>query len=192
MNYSIFFTSDTHFGHANMCKFLDYSGNRVRPFDSCEECDELMVQNWNEMVKPIDKIYFLGDLAMKRVEADKIMPRLNGKKCLIKGNHDIFKPDWYLKWFYDIRGAYNFESFLMTHVPVHPDSKARFKMNLHGHIHTGCVLNPDGTPDVWYRNVCMDANNYKPIPFEQIQHEFSVYKQQGKIILPPKLERTFN
>ena len=25
--------------------------------------------------------------------------------------------------------------------------------------------------------------------YEQIQHEFSVYKQQGKIILPPKMSR---
>ena len=181
-----------HFGHANMCKFLDYSGNRVRPFDNYEECDELMVQNWNETVKSTDKIYVLGDVSLHRSIADKIMPRLNGKKCLIRGNHDNFKLSWYARWFYDIRGAYNFENFLMTHVPVHPDSKSRFKMGLHGHTHTGCILKPDGTPDVWYRNVCMDANNYKPVPFEQIQHEFSVYKQQGKIILPPKLERNFN
>ena len=91
MSYNIFFTSDTHFAHENMCKFLDYDGERVRPFNNCKECDELMIQNWNEVVKPQDKIYFLGDLAFNKNEADKIMPRLNGKKCLIRGNHDLFK-----------------------------------------------------------------------------------------------------
>ena len=80
----------------------------------------------------------------------------------------------------------------MTDVPIHEDSKARFKMNIHGHLHRGLVYkhNKHGQitkiPDPWYRNVCMDANDYKPIPYEQIQHEFSVYKQRGEIIIPPK------
>ena len=192
MSYNIFFTSDTHFSHIKMCKFLDYDGNRVRPFDNWTEADEIMIQNWNEMVKPEDKIYHLGDLSFNKNEADKIMPRLNGKKCLIRGNHDLFKLNWYALWFYDVRGVYNFENFLLTHVPVHEDSKARFKMNIHGHLHRGLVYkhNKHGQitkiPDPWYRNVCMDANDYKPIPYEQIQHEFSVYKQRGEIIIPPK------
>ena len=192
MSYNIFFTSDTHFGHKNMIKFIDYDGNRVRPFDTWEEADEIMVQNWNSVVKPEDKVYFLGDLCFNRNYGDKLMPRLLGKKCLIRGNHDLFKLSWYALWFYDVRGVYNFENFLMTHVPVHPDSKARFKMNLHGHLHRGLVYKQNkhgGTtkiPDTWYRNVCMDANDYKLIPYEQIQHEFSVYKQRGEIIIPPK------
>ena len=62
MSYNIFFTSDTHFSHANMCKFLDYNGERIRPYEP-DECDELMIQNWNEMVKPEDKVYHLGDLS---------------------------------------------------------------------------------------------------------------------------------
>jgi calcineurin-like phosphoesterase family protein len=123
------------------------------------------------------------------------MPRLNGKKCLIRGNHDTFKLSWYALWFYDVRGCYNFENYLMTHVPVHPDSKARFKMNIHGHLHGGYVYkhNEHGEitkiKDPWYRNVCMDANNYELVPFEQIQHEYGVYKQRGEIILPPKMDK---
>lgn len=189
--YNIFFTSDMHFGHQNMIKFIDYDGNRVRPFDTWEEADELMIENWNKVVKPEDKVYVLGDVCFNRNYGDKIMPRLLGKKCLIRGNHDLFKLDWYAKWFYDVRGVYNFENFLMTHIPIHSDSKARFKMNIHGHLHRGLVyLHKNGqmtnNPDPWYRNVSMDANNYELIPYEQIQHEFSVYKQQGKIIIPPK------
>ena len=91
MSYNIFFTSDTHFGHKNIIKFIDYDGNRVRPFDTWEEADEIMVQNWNSVVKPEDKVYFLGDLCFNRNYGDKLMPRLLGKKCLIRGNHDLFK-----------------------------------------------------------------------------------------------------
>lgn len=195
MSYNIFFISDMHFGHENMCKFLNYDGTRVRPFSCAEECDEIMIKNWNEMVQPTDKIYVLGDVSLNKNKADKIMPRLNGKKCLIRGNHDDFVLKWYALWFYDVRGCYNFENYLMTHVPVHVDSKARFKMNIHGHLHGGYVYkhNEHGEitkiKDPWYRNVCVDANDYKPVPYEQIQHEFSVYKQRGEIILPPKMDR---
>lgn len=191
MNYNIFFTADMHFGHENMISFVDYNGQKVRPFNTCEECDELMIENWNSMVRPQDKIYVLGDVCFNKNLGDKIMPRLNGKKCLIRGNHDNFKLSWYALWFYDVRGCHNLENYLLTHIPVHLDSKARFKMNVHGHLHRNIVYkNANGikVPDVWYRNVCMDYNNYKPIPFEQIQHEFSVYKQQGKIIIPKKGE----
>lgn len=191
MNYNIFFTADMHFGHENMISFVDYNGQKVRPFNTCKECDELMIENWNSMVRPQDKIYVLGDVCFNKNLGDKIMPRLNGKKCLIRGNHDNFKLSWYALWFYDVRGCHNLENYLLTHIPIHLDSKARFKMNVHGHLHRNIVYkNENGikVPDAWYRNVCMDYNNYKPIPFEQIQHEFSVYKQQGKIIIPKKGE----
>lgn len=191
MNYNIFFTADMHFGHENMISFVDYNGQKVRPFNTCEECDELMIENWNSMVRPQDKIYVLGDVCFNKNLGDKIMPRLNGKKCLIRGNHDNFKLSWYALWFYDVRGCHNLENYLLTHIPIHLDSKARFKMNVHGHLHRNIVYKNENeikVPDVWYRNVCMDYNNYKPVSFEQIQHEFSVYKQQGKIIIPKKGE----
>ena len=191
MNYNIFFTADMHFGHENMISFVDYNGQKIRPFNTCQECDELMIENWNSMVRSQDKIYVLGDVCFNKNLGDKIMPRLNGKKCLIRGNHDNFKLSWYALWFYDVRGCHNLENYLLTHIPIHLDSKARFKMNIHGHLHRNIVYKNENEikiPDVWYRNVCMDYNNYKPVPFEQIQHEFSVYKQQGKIIIPKKGE----
>ena len=191
MNYNIFFTADMHFGHENMISFVDYNGQKIRPFNTCQECDELMIENWNSVVRPQDKIYVLGDVCFNKNLGDKIMPRLNGKKCLIRGNHDNFKLSWYALWFYDVRGCHNLENYLLTHIPVHLDSKARFKMNIHGHLHRNIVYKNENeikVPDVWYRNVCMDYNNYKPVSFEQIQHEFSVYKQQGKIIIPKKGE----
>ena len=165
MNYNIFFISDTHFSHQNFYSFLNDDGSKVRPWNNCEEADEIMIQNWNNIVKPTDKVYHLGDLGFKKTPLHNILPRLNGRKCLIRGNHDGFKPSFYTQYFYDIRGCYNLENYLLTHIPVHPTSKSRFIRNIHGHVHS----NP--LQDKWYKCVCVECINYTPVSFEEIKKE---------------------
>lgn len=134
MSKDIFFISDTHFGHANMLNFRNYDGTRMRPFDSIEELDELMIENWNKVVKPTDKVYHLGDVFYKSGNPDSIAQRLNGDKVLILGNHDRRETKWYLKYFRDVRGTHHIDgNYLLSHFPIHPDSKGRFVRNLHGH-----------------------------------------------------------
>lgn len=193
MGKSIFFISDTHFGHANMLNFFNYDGTRTRPFNSIEEVDELMIQNWNEMVKKEDKIYHLGDVAFGQ-SFDKVMPRLNGIKVLIKGNHDRLQIGKYAKYFKDVRGTCHIDgNYLLSHFPIHPDSKGRFVRGLHGHIHAQTVMKllwyPTGNgiePDPWYRNCCVEVNNYSPIPFELIKEETEKLIENGIIIIPKK------
>jgi len=80
---NIFFTSDTHYGHANIIKYSS------RSYSSVEEMDECLIENHNKLVKSNDIIYFLGDFAFKREGGIKILlSRLNGIKKLILGNHD--------------------------------------------------------------------------------------------------------
>jgi calcineurin-like phosphoesterase family protein len=80
---SVWFTSDTHFGHANILKFAS------RPFLSVQEMDEQMIQSWNSRVAPGDTIYHLGDFAF--ADHNPYLRRLNGQKRLIRGNHDHHK-----------------------------------------------------------------------------------------------------
>ena len=196
MTKNIFFISDTHFGHANMLTFTNYDGTRMRPFNSVEELDELMIQNWNAMVKPGDKVYHLGDVFYKSSNPEQIMSRLNGDKILVKGNHDRREAQWYLKYFRDIRGTFHIEgNYLLSHFPIHPDSKGRFVRNLHGHIHNQLVMKtvwyPTGNgvePDPWYRNCCVEVNNYSPIPFELIKEETEKLIEDGIIVIPKKEE----
>ncbi len=197
---NIFFISDTHFGHANMLKFLNYDGTRMRPFDSIEELDELMIQNWNDMVKATDKIYHLGDVCFRSGNADQILQRLNGDKILVKGNHDRFQLGKYAKYFRDIRGTFHIDgNYLLGHFPIHPDSKGRFIRQLHGHTHAQTVMksipviNEEGQiimkrePDRWYRNCCVELNNYSPIPFELIKEETQRLIENGsELIIPGK------
>jgi calcineurin-like phosphoesterase family protein len=79
----IYFTSDTHFGHANIIK---YSG---RPYKDVPHMNEMLIQNWNEVVQSTDTIIHLGDFAMgPKTEHAGFLKRLAGYKILIRGNHD--------------------------------------------------------------------------------------------------------
>lgn len=177
---TLWFISDTHFGHWNMVhKFVLKDGTFARKFESVEEMDELMIANWNAVVKPSDHIYHLGDVTMKQQELDKVMPRLNGHKRLVRGNHDTFKTKLYAKYFEEIHGTRLFDGLIFSHIPIAPWSFARgVKANVHGHVHQSeplvyQVMNPRGpegfAKQVTYINLCVERTNYKPVTLETIQ-----------------------
>jgi calcineurin-like phosphoesterase family protein len=85
-NMQLFFTSDTHFFHSSMLK-PEYGG---RPFTDVAHMNECLIENWNAVVGPSDTVFHLGDFSMSGPKrALEIIPRLNGHKHLIYGNHDI-------------------------------------------------------------------------------------------------------
>ena len=79
---SIFYVADTHFGHENIIKLCK------RPFASVAEMNEALIENWNKRVKGGDRVYILGDMFYKTVDAEEILDRLKGENHLILGNHD--------------------------------------------------------------------------------------------------------
>jgi len=166
-----FVISDTHFGHANICKFLREDGSKVRPWNNVEEMDEVLVENWNNIVKQEDKVYHLGDVVMNRKHLNT-MRRLNGKKVLIKGNHDIFDLSDYTEHFYDVRAYHKLDKFILSHIPIHPQELGRFKGNVHGHLHANIVLDKWGKRDERYLSVCVEHTEYSPIELSVIQKLF--------------------
>lgn len=82
----IYITSDPHFNHANVIPYCN------RPYSSVEEMNEALIANWNSVIKPEDTIYCLGDFSFHIRSVEQFMPRLNGKKILISGNHDWTHP----------------------------------------------------------------------------------------------------
>ncbi len=56
---NVFLTSDTHFGHVNICKFTNYDGSPVRPWDSVEEMDEEILRKHTSGTHPNDFHMFL-------------------------------------------------------------------------------------------------------------------------------------
>lgn len=81
--YEDFRTADLHVSHHNI---IEYAG---RPYTSIEEMNEALIDNWNAVVKPGDRVTIHGDLVMGRIaESLPMVARLNGDKVLILGNHD--------------------------------------------------------------------------------------------------------
>ena len=79
----IYFTSDTHYGHANVLEF------DARPFASIEEHDEQLIARYNAVVRPEDTCIHVGDFCLASSEyAESVCKRLNGTKILVHGNHD--------------------------------------------------------------------------------------------------------
>lgn len=164
-----FLISDTHFGHVGVCQFTNPDGTKLRPWYSPDEMDEALVKNWNEKVGKKDRVYHLGDVVINR-RALQTLRRLNGDKVLIKGNHDIFKLEEYCEHFRDIRAYHVMNNYILSHIPVHPDSKGRFSGNIHGHLHSRVM------PDPWYQCVCVEQIDYTPMLFEEVLKRFPEWK----------------
>lgn len=73
-----------HFFHENVMK-LDN-----RDFPDVRAMNQFMIEQWNKKVKGGDQVIVLGDMFWSKEpdEVNAVLNRLNGKICLIEGNHD--------------------------------------------------------------------------------------------------------
>jgi calcineurin-like phosphoesterase family protein len=177
-NKRVFIVSDTHFGHANICRFM-HEGSKIRPWDNMEEHDAALMERWNAVVSPSDKVYHLGDVCISR-RSLSILERLNGEKILIRGNHDIFKIGDYTKHFKDVRAFHVLNGCVFTHAPIHPSCLEKFGCNVHGHTHVNFVKRPSDIGgmerDPAYLNVCVEHTDFSPIPLDEV---FARIERQG-------------
>ena len=172
---SVFLVSDTHFGHAGVCRFTRNDGvTKLRPWTDPDEMDEAMVKAWNDRVRPNDKVYHLGDVVINR-KALKTLARLNGDKVLIRGNHDIFRDDEYREYFRELRAYHVMNGMILSHIPIHSESLGRFGTNIHGHLHSNRVMVPLAMSgvldriDTRYHCVCVEQTpDFAPILFEDV------------------------
>jgi calcineurin-like phosphoesterase family protein len=172
----IWVVSDTHFNHVNILRFTDSkSGDLIRPeFADVQEMNEIMIQRWNEVVRPGDKVYHLGDVVMGTDQESwmkRHWPRLMGQKRLIVGNHDNIKMLASGGFFAKVEMWRVFSEFglILSHVPLHESglyrgaSEGKQMLNVHGHIHQ------NASPKGPYRCVCVEQTNYRPINIEELR-----------------------
>ena len=160
----IWIVSDTHFGHANILKFKHTDGILIRGqrFSSVEEMDEHMIDRWNSVIRPGDKVYHLGDVYMGN--GHEVLKRLNGHKRLILGNHDNVKSPYLYNSFHKILMWRQFPEFncVLSHTPLHDTSMFKIEYNLHGHIHQ------HASPSPRHINCCVEVQDYTPRHIEEL------------------------
>ncbi|SEA28397.1 Calcineurin-like phosphoesterase superfamily protein [Oribacterium sp. KHPX15] len=163
----IYFTADMHFGHRAIITMQN------RPFESVEEMDKVLLQNYNAVVQKDDTVYILGDIChhMKIEDADNLIKKLNGKKYLIRGNHD---KNYDPRLFADIQDfmkiSVDGKAFSLMHYPMLSwPKKGSGGYHLHGHIHARMEYNETNRSDGQRRyDVGVDANNFFPVSAKQI------------------------
>lgn len=171
----IYFTSDLHFYHKNVIKHAN------RPYSDEDEMNVGIISNWNKKVKEEDEIYILGDFTMKGTEyATAVLKRLNGKKYLIKGNHDKFATqetfdnslfEW-VKDYYELQ--YKNTTFILFHYPIEEwNHYFRGSIHLHGHQRNSPEYNIKNRESGLKRyDVGVDANKMSPVSVDEILEFF--------------------
>ena len=136
-----FYISDLHFDHSN-CLSLDN-----RPFLNIEELNSKLISNWNNVVGPGDEVFILGDFCWKKEDRwAEILPRLNGQKTLILGNHDITPSAKTRRYFADVKEYKvvddNGRKVVLCHYPI-PCYRNHFYgwYHLYGHVHSSFEWN---------------------------------------------------
>lgn len=169
----IFLTADCHFNHENIIIYEKDS----RPFNTVEEMNEAIINNWNSVVGEEDDVYVLGDFFMgKTTDIEPILRRLKGKIHLIRGNHD--NPN--RRKIYEAHGIDIHDIFyinksgkflILCHFPIASDEFVNMiredngeTIVCYGHIHSKA---PKGYSDGTY-HVGVDTNNLTPVNIGEI------------------------
>ena len=130
-----------------------------------------MIERWNNVVKPEDRVYHLGDFAFGKGSREKIpeyVKTLHGKIILTKGNHDRQTNTWYQNaGFYQViehPWTYNpKKKVIFSHFP----QPNKGMINVHGHIHNLYHIHPSGL----YVNMSVEVIGYTPINLEELLDE---------------------
>jgi len=161
---TIYFTSDTHFGHGGAL------GLYRRPFASVAAMNEALLARWNETVGPEDTVWHLGDFAIRQrppVVAD-LLARLNGRKHLVAGNNDPPATRGLAVW-ESVQSYLEIEAdgvgMVLCHYPFRSwRGMGKGWVNLHGHSHGRLKPLPrqfDVGVDVW---------SFRPVTLSEILH----------------------
>lgn len=162
----IYYTADLHFNHKNVLKYDN------RPFNSVEEMNETIINNWNSIINNTDDVYIIGDICLGNPA--KYLDRLKGKLHLIIGNHDgetLKKCRDYFESIDTYKKIHdNGKTIILCHYPiVEWDGFYRGTYHIYGHIHNS--LNNTyyimKNLDLALNAGCM-INNYIPVTLEQL------------------------
>jgi calcineurin-like phosphoesterase family protein len=157
---TVWFTSDHHFGHANIIPLCG------RPFADAAEMDETMIERWNAVVGTQDEVWHLGDFAHRcgpnRIA--EIFGRLRGRAIhLVRGNHDrrytLALPWSSIQDYAEL--VVDHRMLILFHYSLRVWNRSHFgSLSLYGHSHgtlPGTAASCDVGVDVWdFRPASLD------------------------------------
>lgn len=163
------YTSDFHYDHHNLYK------RGTRPFSGAKECQDAILQNFNEVIRKGDTLYILGDLSLS-ANYDELAAWLNsisGTKIVILGNHDHettlkhLKDDGIIANYHPWKGTrdHGIPVFMTHFVPLEAHSGPEARLYLHGHVH-GMLRDILNCPLLC--DVGVDANDFKPFSLDNV------------------------
>jgi len=170
----IFYTADTHFG------FLPIIRKTARPFGSIREMDETLIANWNRTVGNDDTVYIVGDFAYDRGRVPALyFERLNGRKHLIRGNHDAsldYQEDFF-RYCESVTDLCEIDDgddhVILCHYPFVHNKRSYM---IHGHLH-----NSRGVGYALLRqmphvlNAGVDINFFRPVTLQELIRNNELY-----------------
>jgi len=152
----LWFTSDTHYNHANICSSTTQWSDPVtiREFKSLEHMNAHLIGNINEMVGQDDILFHLGDWSFGGFESiEEFRNKIVCKNIhIITGNHDhhiennrgdcqkLFSS---VNKYVELNVKWNVgtplqdeQNFVLMHFPIASwNNMARGAIHLHGHVH---------------------------------------------------------
>lgn len=156
----IYFIADTHFGEENIRLYEN------RPFANITEMDNALKKHWNNRVSQRDDIYVLGDFGAAGQEK-VLLAQLNGRKFLVKGNHDVQSNQYYRDCgFVEV---YDYpiiikDFWILSHAPLYVNTNMPYA-NLFGHVHNSPITK---TYSSQHYCVSVERIQYTPISFNEI------------------------
>ena len=156
----IYFIADTHFGQENIRLYEN------RPFANITEMDNALKTHWNNCVSEQDDIYVLGDFGADGQEK-VLLAQLNGRKFLVKGNHDVQSNQYYrdcgFAEVYDCPIIIK-DFWILSHAPLYVNTNMPYA-NLFGHVHNSPITK---TYSSQHYCVSVERIQYTPISFDEI------------------------
>lgn len=182
-----FFIADTHFNHTNIIK---HTG---RPFQSVEHMNEVLIERWNQVVRPKDLVYHLGDFGWGNVVP--VLKRLHGKKILIIGNHDKPSLRPAVRPFFErqeklLNIKIDKQHIVLCHYAMRVwDGSHHGAWHLYGHSH-GTLPSVGKSMDV---GVDVVGSCWEPFSFEEIKTRMALHSENINVVHddPPPAEKSF-
>lgn len=179
----LFFTSDSHWSHFNICKYCH------RPFTSRSEMDQTLIKNWNAVVPEDGIVVHCGDFMLPHneniKEYNKYLNQLHGRVLLLRGNHDRASLDWVSDKLIAVRdNALIQVEGIKIYAQHYPCAAFNGDYHVYGHVHTlsdGTCFGIDGDVTKKMRkntyDVGVDQNEYKPISYWEL---CDIFRKQSK------------